>query len=104
MRSPASRPASTSPRRWAMWTRARSRQAVAQADVVVLELAAAAGITPDENAMLESLRDRPAVVAINKADVGDAGPLCATIGDRFPAVATVATSGDGLHALTEAIV
>lgn len=91
---------------------ARARDAIENADVIVLVLdaisagAAAAAFTPDETHLLAALASRPAVVAANKADAADPAPLLAhvkTLLPHVPAVPTSAATGAGVAELARAI-
>ena len=87
----------------------RARRAALDADVVVLVLEATAGdLSPDERQMLQSLAGRPFVVAINKADLADPGPLVAATAALLPAgnpapVALSTVTRAGLDALVNAL-
>lgn len=84
----------------------RARVAVADADVVVAVLDAAAGLTDEDRVFLETLVGTPVVVAVNKSDVGDAASTGAAVSTALPGVpviAVTATSGAGLAALGEAL-
>jgi len=84
----------------------RARQAIHDADVLVVVLDAEGGsLTPDETGLLHSLAGRPAVVAVNKADAADPAPVfaqAAVLLPAAPAVATSATTGVGIAALARA--
>lgn len=77
---------------------ARSRRAGQQADLALLVLDAGEGITAEDEKLLVELAGRPALVAVNKCDLGPgkapAGP---------PAVRVSARTGEGLDALRTAL-
>src|SRR5262249_43303692 len=77
----------------------RSRQQLAAADLVLLVLDASAGLTPDDRAILGELDGKQTILVANKCDLGDRlGAL-----PELPAVRRVATRGEGIEALEEAI-
>jgi tRNA modification GTPase len=80
----------------------RSRQAIADADVVLLVADATAPLHDEDARLLSELREsgRPVLRARNKADLLDADGLV----DAFPAVLTSAVTGQGVDALREEIV
>jgi len=81
---------------------ARSREALADAALVVVVLDAAEPLNDEERRLLAAVESRPAVVAVNKSDLIEAGsplPDCGAI----PALATSALTGEGLPALREKI-
>ncbi|HET9085971.1 MAG TPA: tRNA uridine-5-carboxymethylaminomethyl(34) synthesis GTPase MnmE [Acidobacteriaceae bacterium] len=86
----------------------KSREAFADADVIVLVLDATADVlTTEELAMLESLPERRALIAINKTDL----PQGSSAMQRFqqqgknvaPLVSTSALTGEGIPALQNGI-
>jgi tRNA modification GTPase len=81
---------------------ARSREALADAALVVVVLDATEPLNDEERRLLAAVKGRPAVVAVNKSDLIEAGrplPDCAGL----PALATSALSGEGISALRERI-
>ena len=86
---------------------ARSREALADAALVVLVLDATQPLNQEEQRLLSALEGRPAIVAINKSDlVGEAhasGPI-AEVAANAPALSTSALTGDGIAALRSRIV
>jgi tRNA modification GTPase len=85
---------------------ARSREALADAALVVVVLDATRPLNDEERRLLIAVEGRPAVVAVNKSDLvsGIAGagrpqPDCAGV----PALATSALTGEGISALRERI-
>jgi tRNA modification GTPase len=81
---------------------ARSREALADAALVVVVVDATEKLNDEEQALLESVAGRPAVVAVNKCDLAEiewkAGEL-----EGIPAVRTSALTGEGIAALRERI-
>ena len=92
---------------------ARSREALADAAIVLVVLDATQPLNQEERGVLAAVHGRPALVAINKSDLA----LDSTDGKRdvlntdqlaakemaIPAVATSALTGDGIGALREKI-
>ncbi|MGI9952444.1 tRNA uridine-5-carboxymethylaminomethyl(34) synthesis GTPase MnmE [Moorellaceae bacterium AZ2] len=84
---------------------ARSRAAAAAADLVLLVVDLTAGVTPEDEALLEELRDKPLVVVGNKADAVasvDEKGLERLAGGR-PWVVVSAKERQGLEALSRAV-
>jgi len=84
---------------------ARTREALADASIVVVVLDATQTLNDEERALLEAVQARPAVVAINKSDL--AGPGFGLAGGASSANAVLHTSaltGDGIAALRQSIV
>lgn len=82
---------------------ARSREALADADLVVIVLDASAHLAHEEQELLHSLANRPHVIARNKSDLLNPATLPSTPYPLPPAVLTSALTGDGLEALRERI-
>ncbi len=86
---------------------ARSREALADAALVLLVLDATQPLNQEERRLLTAIEGRPAIVAINKSDlVGNAlatGPI-GEVGASAPALRTSALTGDGIPALRSRIV
>lgn len=104
---------------------ARSREAMADADLVLLVIDASAGLHPEDAATLTTLQGRPALIAANKIDLGICSPWntparpqpAAEVGTgsrgRYtwntpartePAVKTSAITGEGIAELRTAII
>jgi tRNA modification GTPase len=89
---------------------ARSREALADAAIVLVVLDATQPLNLEERSLLSALHDRPALVAINKSDlannISDALQTDQSAAREFeiPAVATSALTGDGIAPLREKIV
>jgi tRNA modification GTPase len=80
----------------------RSREALADAALVLIVLDATEPLNDEERRLLAAVAGRPALVAVNKSDLMDAGqplPDCAGV----PALATSALTGEGIPALRERI-
>jgi tRNA modification GTPase len=75
---------------------ARSRDALATADLALLVLDASVPLTDDDRALLDAVRDRTAVIVLNKADLPAVVPPAAF---DLPAVVLSAHTGAGLPAL-----
>jgi tRNA modification GTPase len=76
---------------------ARSREALADADLVVMVLDASAPLANEERDLLHSLAGRPHIIARNKADLLPARNAA----DEPGSLLTSALTGDGLDALRE---
>lgn len=75
---------------------ARTREALADADLVVIVLDATQRLNEEERGLLIAVKDRPAVIAVNKSDLVRAEPGAL---DDFAGMARVATSaltGEGV--------
>ena len=79
---------------------AKSRQAMAEADVVILVLDATAPLHAEDKAAIESQEDRPFLIVINKTDLPHA-PSSPRL--DHPAIATSALTGAGIPELRQAI-
>jgi tRNA modification GTPase len=80
----------------------RSREALADAALVVVVLDATQPLNDEERRLLAAVEGRPAVVVINKSDLMEANqppPDCAGV----PALSTSALTGEGIPALRERI-
>ena len=81
---------------------ARSREALADADLVVVVLDATAPVAEEETKLLRSLDGRPHVVVRNKSDLRHAVPPSLT-GQESGWLLTSALTGEGIDALRAAI-
>ena len=81
---------------------ARSREALADAALVLVVLDATQPLNEEENRLLEAVQGRPALVAVNKSDLAEAGGAAAEVGG-VPVLRTSALSGEGIPALRERI-
>jgi tRNA modification GTPase len=80
----------------------RSREALADAALVVVVLDATEALNDEERRLLAAVEGRPALVAVNKSDLVEAGralPDCAGL----RALATSALTGNGMAELRERI-
>jgi tRNA modification GTPase len=80
---------------------AKSREAMAEADLVLVVLDAADVPHPEDDATVEALRDRPVLVAANKIDLATQERIAQT---QAPVVRTSALTGEGIPELRRAIV
>lgn len=80
----------------------RSREALADAALVVVVLDGTQALNDEERELLESVAGRPAVVAINKSDLAPGAQAPAECGS-LAVVATSALTGEGIAALRERI-
>jgi len=81
---------------------ARSREALADAALVLVVLDATQPLNDEEHRLLEAVEGRPALVVVNKSDLAEAEPLTHAIGGT-PALPTSALTGEGIPALRERI-
>ena len=82
---------------------ARSRQVAQGADLVLLTVDAAAGWTAADEALYQSVRDRPLILVVNKIDLLEAGAEIVGLPPELPRVETAAAQQRGIDALEEAI-
>jgi len=81
---------------------ARSREAMADAALVIVVLDATEPLNDEERRLLAAVENRPAVVVVNKSDLVETGrslPDCGSL----PVLATSALTGEGIHELRERI-
>ncbi|MGA8090648.1 MAG: tRNA uridine-5-carboxymethylaminomethyl(34) synthesis GTPase MnmE [Terracidiphilus sp.] len=89
---------------------ARSREALADAAIVLVVLDATQPLNHEERSLLAALHDRPALVAINKSDLADnvsdalRADQSAAEELELQAIATSALTGNGIAALRNRIV
>jgi tRNA modification GTPase len=87
---------------------ARSREALADASLVLIVLDATQPLNDEEHALLSAIEGRPALVAINKCDLATAETLGFNRKDAGPAILaatpTSALTGEGIAALRARIV
>jgi len=79
---------------------AKSREAMADADLVLVVVDATAGPHPEDAATIDALRDRPMLVAANKVDL-DRSELPSE--SSIPTIRTSAMTGEGIADLRQAI-
>ena len=80
----------------------RSREALADAGLVLIVLDATQRLNDEERALLANVQGRPALVAVNKSDLAAAVSATNTL-NGLSAVATSALTGEGIPALREQI-
>jgi tRNA modification GTPase len=83
---------------------ARSREALADAGLVLIVLDATQQLNEEERELLEAVQGRPALVARNKSDLAPESVDSVMELDGVPAVATSALTGDGVAELRSRIV
>jgi tRNA modification GTPase len=81
---------------------ARSREALADAALVLVVLDATQQLNDEEHRLLEAVQGRPALVVVNKCDLAEAGDLVEIVGG-VPAMRTSALTGEGIPQLRERI-
>jgi tRNA modification GTPase len=81
---------------------ARSREALADAALVLVVLDATQALNEEEHRLLDAVEGRPAVVAVNKSDLAEAREI-AEEATRLGALRTSALTGEGIPALRERI-
>jgi len=81
---------------------ARSREALADAALVVVVLDATEPLNEEERGLLAAVEGRPALVALNKSDLAAADRAAPDCGG-LPMLATSALTGEGIPALRERI-
>jgi len=79
---------------------AKSREAMAEADIVLLVVDATASLHPEDEATIAAHSDRPLLIALNKSDLAPAASLPEHM---HTAIATSALTGHGLPELRRAI-
>jgi tRNA modification GTPase len=84
---------------------ARSREALADADVVLLVHDATSQLDPEERAVLDALQQRPHLLVLNKSDLLPAGehPLSGNSASTHETVSVSARTGENLDHLKSAI-
>lgn len=81
---------------------ARSREALADAALVLVVLDATQALNDEERGLLDAVLGRPALIAANKSDLAEARQPASEIAG-IPALATSALTGEGIPALREKI-
>jgi len=81
----------------------RSREALADAALVLVVLDASQPLQDEERGLIAAVAGRPALAVMNKCDLEAAGPPMTEIGG-IPALSTSALTGEGIPALRERIV
>ena len=77
---------------------AKTREAMAEADIVLLVLDATALLHPEDEATISTLTNRPLIIAINKSDLTANTPLT-----HHPTIKTSALTGSGIQELRTSI-
>jgi tRNA modification GTPase len=77
---------------------ARSREALADAALVLVVLDATQALNDEEHRLLEAVQGRPAVLVVNKSDLAETGRLDGA-GSGLASVQTSALTGDGIAEL-----
>ena len=77
---------------------ARSREALADAALVLVVLDATQALNDEEHRLLEAVQGRPAVLVVNKSDLAETGTLDVA-GSELARVRTSALTGDGIAEL-----
>jgi tRNA modification GTPase len=80
----------------------RSREALADASLVLVVLDATQALNEEEHRLLEAVQGRPALVAINKSDLKKVDSLPSQVAG-VPALQTSALTGEGFPALRKSI-
>jgi tRNA modification GTPase len=86
---------------------ARSREALADAAIVLVVLDATQQLNDEEHRLLAAVEGRPALVAVNKCDLGGIRAAELQLSEMCPGVSAISTSamtGEGIAALRERIV
>ena len=84
---------------------ARSREALADAALVLVVLDSTQSLNEEERTLLSAIRGRPAVIAVNKCDLAANGlPGQETGASSFPFLRTSALTGEGIASLRGRIV
>jgi tRNA modification GTPase len=81
---------------------ARSREALADAALVLVVLDATQALNDEEHLLLEAVQGRPAVVVVNKSDLAELSTLDGA-GSEFASVRTSALTGEGIAELRRLI-
>jgi tRNA modification GTPase len=81
---------------------ARSREALADAALVLVVLDAAQPLNDEEHRLLKTVEGRPAVVAVNKSDLAGAGEIAEEVAG-VSMLRTSALTGEGIAELRERI-
>ena len=81
---------------------ARSREALADAALVLVVLDATQPLNDEEHRLLAAVEGRPALIAVNKCDLAETGDAAEEVGG-VPAQRTSALTGEGIAQLRERI-
>ncbi len=80
----------------------RSREALADAGLVLIVLDATQVLNDEERSLLTEVQGRPALVAVNKSDLASTAAVAGNL-DGIPAITTSALTGEGIPELRERI-
>jgi tRNA modification GTPase len=81
----------------------RSREALADAGLVLIVLDATQPLNDEERRLLAEVEGRPALAAVNKSDLASSVTTTAKEFENIPAIATSALTGEGIPTLREQI-
>ncbi|MGA2534961.1 MAG: tRNA uridine-5-carboxymethylaminomethyl(34) synthesis GTPase MnmE [Terracidiphilus sp.] len=81
---------------------ARSREALADAALVLVVLDATQSLNEEEHRLLDAVQGRPAIVVVNKSDLAGSAEPAAPV-SAIPSLRTSALTGEGIPALRERI-
>jgi tRNA modification GTPase len=81
---------------------ARSREALAEAALILVVLDATLPLNQEERDLLVAVEGRPALVAVNKSDL--TGMRCGADVGNLPALSTSAVTGEGIQALRQRLI
>jgi tRNA modification GTPase len=81
---------------------ARSREALADAALIIVVLDATQPLNDEEQRLLEAVEGRPALIVVNKSDLREDGAIALEF-PGIPALRTSALTGEGIPALRERI-
>jgi tRNA modification GTPase len=82
---------------------ARSREALADAGLVLVVLDGTQPLNDEERRLLEAVQGRPSVVVLNKSDLADARTVHESATENIEVVRTSALTGEGIPALRQQI-
>ena len=82
---------------------ARSREALADAALVLIVLDASQPLNQEERNLLALVEGRPALVALNKSDLAGTHSATGEVADR-PSISTSALTGEGIQALRRRLI
>jgi tRNA modification GTPase len=82
---------------------ARSREALADAGLVLIVLEATQPLNEEERELLAAVEGRPALVALNKTDLLGGAAAVPSLTDSIPAIPTSALTGEGVPELRRRI-
>jgi tRNA modification GTPase len=83
---------------------ARSREALADAELVVIVLDSTQPLNEEERELLHAMEGRAALIAANKSDLKSAAATEIAASEKLPVIATSALTGEGIAELRQRIV